>query len=219
MAGPPLSPRTCHERRAPVPRGVAGPWLWAAALTCPLCLSDPIRPPRCPVTPHQCRGEERPRRCWPGVLAAAPAPDVPWQRGGRADVPCHRHRGWQTRQALTRRQPRSWGRGCGWHGHGCSTTGTPCCPCTAIPCPCKPGLPLRCRDLGSHKCWVQAGPGQDYNFPCCSGCWVTLFWRVPPPSCHPLTCPAVSQLLGPVPPHCVCWEQPHLSCGVQLDPS
>lgn len=61
----------------------------AAALTCP-SVSGATRPP---VTPHQCQGEQRPRRRWPGLLAAAPDPDAPWQRGGRADVRCHRRRG------------------------------------------------------------------------------------------------------------------------------
>lgn len=63
----------------------------AAALTCPSVCPIPFVRPACPVTLHQCYCEDLPRWHWLGVLAAAPDPNTPWQQGGRADVPCHRH--------------------------------------------------------------------------------------------------------------------------------
>ena len=74
--------------------------------------------------------------------------------------------------------------------------------CHALPLsPCKPGLPLGCRDVGSHRCWVQTGLRPP--LPCLVGEGVTLFWRgqVPPSQLTPSDLPRPVQelwVLGPV---------------------
>lgn len=58
-----------------------------------------------------------------------------------------------------------------WLWHGSRTAAPPLRPLTLhrhpLPLsPCKPGFPLGCRDLGSHRCWVLMAPAQAYDSPC-----------------------------------------------------